>query len=117
MAKRRACVTRAVLPRYSEARGWHGGARTFTALRVTVRAGILSNTATVTLYKTPSGGSPTITTMQVSIPAGSAAGTQIADTIHSQTFVAGDSYDVRMDDAADLSAATLLVSASLEYAP
>ena len=27
MARRKACVTRAVLPRYSAAKGWHGGAK------------------------------------------------------------------------------------------
>jgi hypothetical protein len=58
------------------------------------------------------------TTMVVVVPAGSAVGTIVTDvgTNHIQAFVAGNTFDVRMDDTADASAATLSISATLAVA-
>lgn len=36
---RRACITKAALPRYSEARGWHGGAKNVLYAITDVRTG------------------------------------------------------------------------------
>lgn len=88
-----------------------GGKRWMTGLRVTVRAGILTNDATVTLYK-----NGVATAMAATVTAGAAAGTQFSDFAHPVLFAEGDDYDLRMDDAADASAATLIVSAGLEAA-
>jgi fibronectin-binding autotransporter adhesin len=94
------------------------GFRVFTGLRVVVNPGdSLTTSCTATLYKTsPSTGTTTITTMTVTIPAGSATGFQIADVAHPQLFVVGDAYDVRLDAASGTASTGIGVAVSLEYA-
>ena len=80
-------------------------------LRVTKRAGaVLTNAATATVYK-----NNVATTMTVSIPAADAINTKYVDSAHPTLFNDGDDFDVRLDDAADVLAGTLLVSAQIEW--
>lgn len=87
--------------------------RLMTRLRVTklVGAGVLTNNVTATLYK-----SGVATTMTVTILAADAAFTKYVDSAHPILFLDSDDFDLRLDNAADVLAGILLVSAGLEYA-
>ncbi len=74
-------------------------------------AGVTTNNVTATLYI-----NGVATAMQVSVLAASAAGSKFVDSAHPLCLREGDDYDLRLDDAADVLAGTLRVSAALECA-
>jgi hypothetical protein len=84
--------------------------RIISRLRVNSLTNSSANAVTCTLYK-----NAVATTMQVSIPAGSAANTKFVDSAHPILFADGDDFDLRLDDAADVGG-VVNVSALLEYA-
>lgn len=81
-------------------------------LRVTklYGAGVVTNSIVATLYR-----NGVATTMTVSIPPGDVVGTQYVDSAHPQLFADGDTFDLRLDDAADALAGVAPVSGVLEY--
>jgi hypothetical protein len=81
---------------------------------VTAKTGALTNACTVTVYQGTGGGAPTATAMQVSIPAASVVGNIFVDAAHTLLFLDGDTFDVRIDDAADALAGIMSISAVLE---
>jgi hypothetical protein len=90
--------------------GYPTGLRLFTRLKVTSINNTAANAVAVTLYK-----NGVATTMTVNIPGGSAGYTVVTDAAHPQLFADGDTFDLRLDDAADV-AAVVNVSATLDYA-